>query len=365
MPRIPGNALLTATAFVLLALGSLQALPNTDREFKIFQFPQNAIPRIDGNSDDWEMVPDPYAVNTGELRDSVGKHETIQPDSLDVKVKVGWVKGMSRLYFLYEAFDQYWDFALPGLKNDTFEIVVDGDLSGGPLIGRFRHNPELISEREAFFQMQAEHAQNYHIFTPARNKSWAMFWGPQQWLKELPWANAAYSYDFDPGEAGHLKLEFYITLFDHASAEGPTHSEATRLIEGNRVGLSWAIIDYDDVESDRNNGFWNLSSEHTMYGNASELVAFRLTPLEPELAQPGKAFWTCRIIDREQRIVQFRDETTGEVTLRHWDFGDGQTSDEQHPIHTYTEGGNYVVTLTVDGPHGSSCLSRVWDVSLP
>jgi hypothetical protein len=25
--------------------------------FKIFQFPKNQIPRIDGKSDDWEMVP--------------------------------------------------------------------------------------------------------------------------------------------------------------------------------------------------------------------------------------------------------------------------------------------------------------------
>ena len=359
------KTLLFTTSILLSGLPHLNALTRTDRDFRIFQFPANAIPRIDGDVKDWDMVPDSYAVRTPELWDSVGKHETIQPDSLDISVKVGWVKGMSRLYFLYEAYDQYWDFSLPGLKNDTFEIVVDGDLSGGPLIGRFRHNPEHMGEREAFYRMQGEHAQNYHIFTPARNKSWAMYWGPQQWLKELPWANAAYSYDFEPGEAGHLKLEFYVTLFDHASMEGPSHSEMTRLIEGKLLGLCWAVIDYDDVGSDRNNGFWNLSSEHTMYGNASELVPFRLMPLEPEFSQAGKAFWTCRIIDLEQRIVRFQDATAGDVTLWHWDFGDGQTSNEQHPMHTYTEGGNYVVTLTVDGPHGPSHFSRVWDVTLP
>ena len=44
------------------------------------------------------------------------------------------MKGLSRLYFLYEADDDYWDFSEPGLHNDTFEVVVDGDLSGGPLI---------------------------------------------------------------------------------------------------------------------------------------------------------------------------------------------------------------------------------------
>ena len=36
------------------------------------------------------------------------------PKDLDIKVKVGWVKGLNRLYFLYEAYDNYWDFAEPG-----------------------------------------------------------------------------------------------------------------------------------------------------------------------------------------------------------------------------------------------------------
>jgi PKD repeat protein len=44
--------------------------------------------------------------------------------------------------------------------------------------------------------------------------------------------------------------------------------------------------------------------------------------------------------------VQFTDQTTGGVpTAWHWDFGDGTTSTEQHPIHVYMEPGNYPVVL--------------------
>jgi hypothetical protein len=32
------------------------------------------------------------------------------PKNLEVKVKVDWIKGINRLYFLYEAYDDYWDF---------------------------------------------------------------------------------------------------------------------------------------------------------------------------------------------------------------------------------------------------------------
>ena len=37
-----------------------------------------------------------------------------------------------------------------------------------------------------------------------------------------------------------------------------------------------------------------------------------------------------------------------------WDFGDGQTSTEQHPVHVYADGGYYTATLTVTGGTGSA-----------
>lgn len=342
--------------------GQAWALERPGTEFKIYQFAADAIPRIDGDARDWAEVPESYVVGTSELWCSVGRHETIQPESLDVRVKLGWVKGENRLYFLYEAYDDYWDFALPGLKNDTFEVVVDGDLSGGPLIDRFRENSEVVSAEQAWWSMHGAHAQNYHIFTPARDKSWTMLWGPAQWLKELPYSNAAYRYDFEPGEAGRLTLEFWITPFDYAGVEGPERAVPSLLEENKVIGLAWAIIDYDDEGSERNNGFWNLSRSHTMYGKANELVAFRLMPKEGALE--FDAFWTQKTVDRERRIVAFTDESSGPVTSWLWDFGDGTTSDQQHPIHEYAEGGRFVVTLTVTGVGGATArYSRVWDVA--
>ena len=353
-----------AVAILLAALPAL-ALERPGEEFRVFQFSADAIPRIDGDTSDWDRVPEAYVVGTEELWEDSGKHDNVDPDNLEVRVKVGWVKGLNRLYFLYEAHDDYWDFALPGLKNDTFEVVVDADLSGGPLIDRFRVNSQELSETEAFFQLHGVHAQNYHIFTPALGKSWTMLWGTQQWLKELPYANHAYNYTFAPGEGGRLILEFYITAFDHASPRGPAYSTESELRENQLIGLCWAIIDYDDVDSTRNNGFWNLSRSHTMYGKAEELVAFRLMPMETVGDVPLKAGWEFRIVDLEDRIVAFRDQSSGEITDWHWDFGDGEESDQRNPIHQYARGGKYVVVLTVQGPGGQSRYSRVWDVTLP
>src|ERR1039457_1481260 len=165
-----------ACAFLAARLLAAQsALQRPDVTFKIFQFPGDKIPRIDGNTDDWAIVPDSYAIGMDQLMDSGPGHLARDPKNLDVKVKVGWVKGLNRLYFLYEAYDNYWDFSKPGLHNDTFELVVDGDLSGGPLIERFQPTKEL-SDRDAHFSMHGVQAQNYHIMTPAVGKDWALAW---------------------------------------------------------------------------------------------------------------------------------------------------------------------------------------------
>ena len=129
MKRIPQTLTLAA---LLLAAHSTLALDRTNTTFKVFQFPPNLIPTIDGNTNDWNIVPEDYVIGSDQLVDDMHGH-TNDPKHLNVRVRVGWVKGLNRLYFLYEADKDYWDFSRPDLHNDMFEIVVDGDLSGGPL----------------------------------------------------------------------------------------------------------------------------------------------------------------------------------------------------------------------------------------
>ncbi len=50
--------------------------------------------------------------------------------------------------------------------------------------------------------------------------------------------------------------------------------------------------------------------------------------------------------------VRFTNLSKGEITDYHWDFGDGATSTERDPQHTYVNPGSYTVTLTVRGPGG-------------
>ena len=56
--------------------------------------------------------------------------------------------------------------------------------------------------------------------------------------------------------------------------------------------------------------------------------------------------------------VQFNGTSTGSPTAWLWDFGDGSTSADQTPVHTYTAAGTYFVNLTIDTQTGPATLSR-------
>lgn len=338
--------------------------------FKIFQFPNNQMPRIDGKTDDWAMVPAQYEYGTKLLNDTEDGQGVPDPEDLDVRVKVGWVKGLNRLYFLYEAYDDFWDFERynpQGYQNDIFEIVVDGDLSGGPFI----YNPLMPEARkwgngdahiDNHFSFSGVHAQNYHIFTPPVHNAWCLVWGSQPWIKEFPHANYAYDYNITQGEGGKLVLEFWVTPYDYAPHRGPQDAIPTPLQEDEYVGLSWSVLDFDGAERD---GHYNLTHDVKMVYDASYLCAFQLMPLEERFNQELRAAWSFEVIDPERRLVAFRDESIGNATKWKWDFGDGTTSEDQHPIHQYQKPGvHYNVTLEVLNPTDTSRRTRFWEVMI-
>ncbi len=57
--------------------------------------------------------------------------------------------------------------------------------------------------------------------------------------------------------------------------------------------------------------------------------------------------------------VQFTDESAGNVTAWLWDFGDGNTSTEQNPAHTYATADTYTVSLNASNAYGFSIVTRV------
>jgi len=255
-----------------LPLAAASAGPPNKTTYKIYQFAPDQLPKIDGHPGDWDVVPAKFTIDGSHLMDTVmGQGKNMDPRDLAVEVKVAWSEKTNRLYFLYKVFDDMHNFNFA--RGDIFEVVVDADHSGG----RYHSFDDVDAKTEA--RLKSTTAQNYHIFTPpAKGKAWAWVWGEQQWLIEKPWAEHAYKYDFKFKEAGELYLEFYITPFNYASFRGPKYSALHKLVPGETIGLSWAVLDYDEDDG-RYEGFWNLSHHTRMDYTASLLPNFVLLPL--------------------------------------------------------------------------------------
>ncbi len=138
----------------------------------------------------------------------------------------------------------------------------------------------------------------------------------------------------------------------------------------NIVSMCWFV--YDGTSN--GNGSWDgYSIEYwktngNPYGNAGDLyTAFEQTvdlryaagavgtPSQP---RPTAAFTSGATDGEAPLAVAFTDQTTGNVTARLWDFGDGATSTATNPAHTYLEPGAYTVSLTATGPGGSDTASK-------
>ena len=265
--------LLVTMAAFLCPLTTLPAHHPEGAIYKIFQFADDAIPKIDADGADWANVPAAYTLDGSHLMDTVrGKGKNMDPADLAVEVTVGWSSKTNRLYFLYKVRDDMFNFNLA--RGDIFEVVLDADHSGG----RYHSYDDVDEKTEA--QLKSTMCQNYHIFTPpAEGKAWAWVWGSQQWIIEKPWSEHAYRYDFAFKEKGELVLEFSITPFNYASFRGAEYSAEHKLVEGEIVGLSWSVLDYDEDDTTYE-GFWNLSHHTRMDRTAHRLPDFVLLPRE-------------------------------------------------------------------------------------
>jgi hypothetical protein len=62
--------------------------------------------------------------------------------------------------------------------------------------------------------------------------------------------------------------------------------------------------------------------------------------------------------------IWFADASDHQVTERLWDFGDGATSTDRAPFHSYAEPGRYRVRLTVESVNGSDTVARMVEVGM-
>lgn len=70
------------------------------------------------------------------------------------------------------------------------------------------------------------------------------------------------------------------------------------------------------------------------------------------------------LVDAEITLTDNSVDYDGTIVSWSWDFGDGNTSTQQNPTHTYSENGDYNITLTVTDDSGEVMTSKPTMVSV-
>lgn len=157
--------------------------------------------------------------------------------------------------------------------------------------------------------------------------------------------------------------------FISTEAEGcaPLEVKFIDLSEGEPTAWEWSFPGGDPASSDEQNptilygepGVYDVTLVVTVDGMTDEITVPGMVIIN---APPTAGFTVS--IDPGEGTPVITNTSTGADTYD-WDFGNGDTSDEENPTVTYTEAGEYTISLTVTNECGSSTTTETIEVVFP
>lgn len=153
----------------------------------------------------------------------------------------------------------------------------------------------------------------------------------------------------------------------------PLQVTFTNTSEGQIDSYEWSFGDgetstaRDPIHVYQSAGFYNATLTARGPGGVSTVgVNIEVGPAPPPPAPV--AFFSAQASGSVAPVtVTFTDQSSGEITSRVWDFGDGSptVSDVLNPVHIYQISGVYTTILEVIGPGGTSRSSLAFSIFAP
>ncbi len=257
--------------------------------------------------------------------------------------------GLETVYSLYAHLGKVRE----DLKKDVFVKV--GDVIG---------NAGGLPDNHLHFELKTEPLRENPVKPLPGVPEWQqLFWG------YTPEAPDKYGYRdpllllsiiiSDKFKAGdHVKTTEELNMRDAQGVE--PKSKVISVLPKGSVGQ---VLDHPDNGKQVDGWFWWRVRFGDKEGWSSEHLLEKI-PSPPKL----EAQYSFSV---QGRTVKFTDTSKNGPTAWSWDFGDKQTSNEQHPTHTYSREGTYTVTLTIRNTSGEesristsvTVQSPPWDVN--
>jgi PKD repeat protein len=102
----------------------------------------------------------------------------------------------------------------------------------------------------------------------------------------------------------------------------------------------------DDITSFATTHTYNTPGTYTVWAEGyNEFATHVFYEIPYGVTVNAEAVVASFSIDQTYNTVTFTNTSTGNINECYWDFGDGRSSYEQNPVHTYHTAGTYTVTL--------------------
>lgn len=145
---------------------------------------------------------------------------------------------------------------------------------------------------------------------------------------------------------------------------------------GLLVGTDIGIFRCTDITQPASSIYWTPESMGMGLPRV-EQIRVRYADKMVFLSTHGRGFWSTNSYNLPPQAnfaalnvnacngyVQFADSTTNAPVGWSWDFGDGNTSTIQNPLHQYAASGTYTVNMTATNPNGTSNASQTITVTV-
>lgn len=269
-----GVAIALAAALVV-GLASMAGAHQPPGElFFLVQFPDNAVPRIDGNLSDWNIVPEnPYIIRADKLYDpaqfqQAGRGELDLSDFNPVHI-LGWNENFNKIYFANQVFDNIHntDRADPAWhwNDDNWEVEV---------------NPTHLAAEEQNLADQPVNRIAYKWVVPPVEGVYQSIEpiGNLAWLSDgTEYVSYGWSYEGEMFGESTYYYELSITPIASLARENATPA-TTQFFDLQEDGVVHISIFNGDIDvADEYQGFWGTTPESSNIA----LNDFVCAPLDP------------------------------------------------------------------------------------
>jgi len=260
--------------------------------FYAVQFPLNAVPAMDGDLSDWDLVPrDQFEVSmeNGDIAETVRGDAGNDLSDFNMREMVGWNNETNRVYLMADIVDDVLNNNRPDPTkfnyDDDWEPAIDADHSGGDMYGDGWTALTQEEQRKLFYVT----GQQIEVHVPPIDGYWAFtLYEGTCWMttgQELPYPqylNIGWNRTGESGGPGTYQYEVMYTPWETWSWDGPDQGTIVDLEVGKVIHFGSLSKDYD-LNDGRYDGSYDFPQVHNVWRNASLMADFELLPVDTDI----------------------------------------------------------------------------------